>query len=266
MTLPWLGKHTPMSAGAYDRAAKYLNCEAAAVEAVFMAESSGRFFLRDGSVIRRFEPHKMPNAKTSWRDSLKIASGRREAMFRAAFAKSPDATLRATSFGGPQIMGFNAKDAGYDSARSMVVAMANTGDSHLDAFVTLLTTWKLDTYLRSKDWLTFAKRYNGTGQAPAYARIIRGNYGAKAHIAEQTHRRSTGRRTPIVLRKGNRGAAVRQLQDLLVKLGSRIIVDGDFGNGTFNAVRRFQTKHGLTPDGVVGAMTWAKLTNTPPTK
>ena len=266
MALPWKGRAVPMTAGAYDRAAKYLNCEAAAVEAVFMAESSGRFFLRDGSVIRRFEPHKMPNATTNWRDSLKIATGRREAMFRAAYARSPDAALRATSFGGPQIMGFNAKGAGFDSAEVMVVAMADTGDPHLDAFVTLLKTWKLDTYLRAKDWLSFAKRYNGSGQAPTYARIIRGNYGAKANIAEQTHRRSTGQRTPIVLRQGNRGAAVRQLQDLLVKQGSRISIDGAFGRGTFNAVRRFQTKHGLMPDGVVGAMTWAKLTLTPPTK
>lgn len=255
-----------MTAGAYERAAKYLNCEPAAVEAVFKAESAGKFFLKDGSVIRRFEPHKMPNAKTNWRDSLKIGTKRRERMFLEAYAKDPVGALRATSFGGPQIMGFNAKAAGYDTADAMVRAMADTGDEHLNAFVTLLKAWKLDTYLRSKDWLSFAKRYNGTGQAPAYARIIGGNYRAKARIAERTHKATTGSKSPIVLRRGSRGSAVKTLQSLLAQVGFKIVADGIFGKNTEMVVGAFQRKNKLQVDGVVGAMTWSKLTQNPPTK
>jgi lysozyme family protein len=58
----------------------------------------------------------------------------------------------------------------------------------------------------------------------------------------------------VVLRAGARGAAVRRLQ---AALGIR--VDGAFGPQTHDAVVAFQRRHDLSPDGVVGAKTWAKL-------
>jgi lysozyme len=38
-----------------------------------------------------------------------------------------------------------------------------------------------------------------------------------------------------------------------------ITADGDFGNGTFNAVKGYQARHGLVVDGRVGKATWEKL-------
>ena len=35
--------------------------------------------------------------------------------------------------------------------------------------------------------------------------------------------------------------------------------DGDFGNGTYNAVVKFQKNHYLSADGIVGKNTWRKL-------
>ena len=57
-----------------------------------------------------------------------------------------------------------------------------------------------------------------------------------------------------LLKKGSIGEAVKELQ---TKLG--IEVDGNFGDATVNAVKRFQQAHGLTPDGQVGPYTWEKF-------
>jgi Transglycosylase-like domain/Putative peptidoglycan binding domain len=54
----------------------------------------------------------------------------------------------------------------------------------------------------------------------------------------------------IVLKRGDRGPAVRRVQDRL-----RIEVDGYFGRGTELSVKRFQRSRGLEADGVVGPAT-----------
>ena len=61
------------------------------------------------------------------------------------------------------------------------------------------------------------------------------------------------------LRKGNRGTDVRTLQTLLGDKGYTVLVDGIFGNKTYEAVKAFQTDRGLVVDGVVGVKTWKKL-------
>jgi len=54
------------------------------------------------------------------------------------------------------------------------------------------------------------------------------------------------------LRRGDRGPRVLRLQHNLRILGSFIAVDGLFGSRTRAAVRRFQRRYGLLPDGVYG--------------
>ncbi len=61
------------------------------------------------------------------------------------------------------------------------------------------------------------------------------------------------------LRRGNRGDAVKDLQNLLNNAGAGIKVDGSFGRATYNAVRSFQSSAGIGVDGVVGPRTWDKL-------
>ena len=67
----------------------------------------------------------------------------------------------------------------------------------------------------------------------------------------------------MVLKKGSKGAEVKELQKLL-----KITVDGDFGPATELAVMKFQGQKGLKVDGIVGAKTWEKLkySNTSSTK
>jgi hypothetical protein len=62
------------------------------------------------------------------------------------------------------------------------------------------------------------------------------------------------------LRRGAKGKAVAELQKRLAEFGCAPgPIDGDFGPRTQAAVRRFQERHGLAVDGVVGPKTWDRL-------
>lgn len=69
------------------------------------------------------------------------------------------------------------------------------------------------------------------------------------------------------LRKGSKGQAVKDLQNMLIKHGyslPRYGADGDFGSETDAAVRAYQRDHKLEVDGIVGPLTWASLEQTKP--
>lgn len=72
--------------------------------------------------------------------------------------------------------------------------------------------------------------------------------------------------TKRVLKRGDKNEAVYQLQLLLVKHGFagaaakvETFADGYFGDKTYNAVCKLQTKAKLNPDGIVGPRTFAAL-------
>jgi len=58
----------------------------------------------------------------------------------------------------------------------------------------------------------------------------------------------------VVVKRGDRGSAVRSIQQ---ELG--ITADGVFGEQTERAVKRFQRRHNLVPDGIVGPLTRGAL-------
>jgi N-acetylmuramoyl-L-alanine amidase len=58
----------------------------------------------------------------------------------------------------------------------------------------------------------------------------------------------------MILRKGDKGEEVKELQKLL-----DLKIDGDFGPKTEAAVKKYQEKNGLIIDGIVGSKTWSKL-------
>lgn len=64
-----------------------------------------------------------------------------------------------------------------------------------------------------------------------------------------------GAGTGTVLKRGDKGPAVRLLQEKLNQQGAHLRPDGDFGSRTEQEVRNFQLKRGLKPDGVVGPKT-----------
>ena len=73
------------------------------------------------------------------------------------------------------------------------------------------------------------------------------------HIDEADHNEPT-------LKKGSKGNPVRRLQSRLTAAGYDVGgVDGIFGARTESGVKEFQRDNGLTPDGIVGPLTWAKV-------
>lgn len=61
------------------------------------------------------------------------------------------------------------------------------------------------------------------------------------------------------LKRGSKGAKVKELQTKLNKVGNNLVVDGSFGSATEKAVKDFQKKYGLAVDGIVGPNTTKKL-------
>jgi len=268
---PWMPtRPNPSRATAadFERAARQIGCTPAEIRAVWKVEAAGRPFRADGSVERRFEPHHFPRTlwatlgftvnpgEAPWRASLRQSNN---AMANRAYELNGDAMLTATSWGAPQIMGFNHQDAGHITARAMVEVMAEGEGKHLDAFTTLINAWGLAPAIRAHDWEAFARRYNGPGQVQHYAGLLERAFkvtSAQKHAAalEAATRAETGQASRVVLRRGSEGSSVAKLQRFL-----QVEDDGVFGVITERAVRAFQQANSLTVDGVVGQRTWRAL-------
>ena len=65
-----------------------------------------------------------------------------------------------------------------------------------------------------------------------------------------------------ILKKGSKGKQVKALQALLIGYGydlGKYGADGDFGAKTDEALRKYQSRKGLDPDGIAGPKTWSKM-------
>ncbi|MGI8845902.1 MAG: transglycosylase family protein [Thermoleophilaceae bacterium] len=86
--------------------------------------------------------------------------------------------------------------------------------------------------------------------ATVAAALMAGLVGTGIARADNPSAESGGMSTEIVLKRGDRGRAVKAVQR---KLSLRS--DGVFGAGTQRAVKRFQKRSGITADGIVGPAT-----------
>jgi len=69
-------------------------------------------------------------------------------------------------------------------------------------------------------------------------------------------------RSKPILRNGNKGSDIKNMQELLLKAGFQLPrwgADGSFGEETLTALRAFQTAHKLVVDGICGPLTWGAL-------
>lgn len=182
-------------------AAALLGSSAAQIRAVFEVEAQGSGWFKDvrGDILDRdgpggfldgaalpkllFEAHifdretkgayraKYPNLSSrAWNRSLYVGGQAEYMRLNQAMALDRSAALRSASWGGPQIMGFNHKLAGYDTVEAFVDAMKSGSRAQLMAFVSFVKGKGLTAALRAvsnvhADCEAFALGYNGKGFA-----------------------------------------------------------------------------------------------------
>lgn len=69
----------------------------------------------------------------------------------------------------------------------------------------------------------------------------------------------------VTLHKGCNGVVVKTLQTFLILTGCDCGIygaDGDYGDCTVAAVKKYQTLKGIDSDGIVGTQTWSKILTT----
>lgn len=153
-------------------AAALLGCEVACVKAVSHVESKGDGFLDTGEPTILFERHQFAKRtgdkynKTHPNISNRKAGGYGKVSAqhgRLAVAVTLDRTaaLMSASWGKFQVMGFNFALAGYNTLQAFITAMYKGEREHLMAFVNYVKNTGLSDELRRKDWVDFARLYNG---------------------------------------------------------------------------------------------------------
>ncbi len=92
-------------------------------------------------------------------------------VFRCAQLIDEIAAYKSISMGLPQIMGFNYKKAGFNSAEEMYRAFWASIEEQLNGMFAFFGT-AMKKYLREDRFFEFARLYNGEGKAATYAKKI----------------------------------------------------------------------------------------------
>lgn len=66
----------------------------------------------------------------------------------------------------------------------------------------------------------------------------------------------------VIAKRGSKGIVVLQIQQRLIALGYKLTADGIYGKGTTSAVRAFQIKNSIYPDGIVKQSVYTLLFST----
>lgn len=163
---------------------------------------------------------------------------------KAAMAIDEPAALSSASWGLFQIMGFNWKDAGFDSVEAMAKAHVKGGEAaHLNAFMALVDAWGLTDELQRRDAEGFARKYNGAGfRKNAYDRKLREAWAAWDREELDSPALQAGDDIPIVVREPPPTTAeVMEMQRLLTDSGfSPGKIDGIPGKNTSAAIGVFE--------------------------
>ena len=94
-----------------------------------------------------------------------LGGEKEHARLETAMSLHREAALCSTSWGAFQIMGFNFALCGFRSVEDFVTAQSRGNHEQLEALCQLMVANNLHLYLQNKDWVSFARRYNGPGYA-----------------------------------------------------------------------------------------------------
>jgi hypothetical protein len=168
-------------------------------QAILQIESGGRTHGDNGKPIIRFEAHifnnRVPGAsqyfshdrQKPWTNQQRLVNGQWQpihtgnqadewAAYEFARSINPEAAAQSISMGAGQIMGFNHARIGYPSAQAMLKAFESAPVQTVGFLNFFLSDPALVEAMRRKDWFEIAKRYNGAGNANAYADLLEDAY------------------------------------------------------------------------------------------
>jgi len=146
-----------------------------------------------------------------------------------------------------------AKD--YNMTAEQAAEWLETKEGALASALWFWNTNKLNAIADTADVAALTKIINGgdIGLADRQQRFAKAMAALGGKIEAAVNSQITDAVTQV-LRKGSKGDLVKKLQAAL-----GIGADGDFGQGTENALKKWQARNGLTADGVAGPKTLAKL-------
>ena len=254
MTEDFKSKGVPISDAGFGAVAEKLRVFAPEIWAILTVETRGAGFLPDRRPLILFERHvfhRETNGKYSdpYPDISNPAAGgygpggapQYDRLARAIHLDR-SAALRSASWGIGQVMGRNFAMAGYADVEAMVAAMVRDEDQQLGAMASFIEAAGLAPPLRSRNWPSFARGYNG----PRYAE---NQYDSRLASAHERFARG-----PLP------DLAVRRAQVLLGYLGYHAgPVDGVVGRFTRDALAQFQTRENLSATGELDAETASRL-------
>jgi hypothetical protein len=174
MLTNFAARGTPIAKSDIDAALGILNVEEASLWAVIAVETRGFGFLPDRRPKILFERHIFhrltqgrftpthPDISNPRAGGYARAAGEYDRLQRAS-QLTETAALESASWGLGQVMGFNAKKAGFSSVEAMVTAMIAGEGAQLQAAATFIkANSPLLAAFRAGDWVKFAFYYNGS--------------------------------------------------------------------------------------------------------
>ncbi|MGF9741569.1 peptidoglycan-binding protein [Priestia megaterium] len=110
------------------------------------------------------------------------------------------------------------------------------------------------------DWKTFKDKPHLENKTIAYGSDTFKTRGSLPNVSRPSQEVSKPTAaSSSLIKKGDRGQAVKEVQGHLVRHGYKVSTDGIFGAGTEQGVKSFQKDNGLIADGIVGAKTLEEL-------